>query len=73
MPLDYIDYDALEEQLLAGARFKVGDRVLYRGCWGAFPEEPATITGIGTKNGRRVYDLDNNHWGYEDQLTKARS
>jgi hypothetical protein len=46
----------------------VGDRVNYRGGWGSQPAKAATITGIGFKNGRPVYDLDDGHWCYDDQV-----
>lgn len=49
-------------------KFKVGDRVIYRGAWNSQPGIETTITGIGEKNDRVVYDTDNEHWGYEDQF-----
>ena len=52
--------------------FKIGQRVMWRGSWGTDPAKPATITGKGTKNGRPVYDLDNGHWCYENQLETTR-
>lgn len=48
--------------------FEVGQRVLWRGGFGSDPERVAVIVGNGTKNNRPVYDLDNGHWAYEDQL-----
>ena len=51
------------------AKFKVGQRVLYRGMWGNLNPVKTTISDIGEKNGKIAYILDNNHWGYEYQLT----
>ena len=48
--------------------YEVGDRVMWRGAFGAAVARPATITGLGEKNGRPLYDLDNGHWAYETQI-----
>ena len=49
--------------------FLVGDRVLWRGALGAaFPRE-ARIICADTMGDLAVYDLDNGHWAYSDQLS----
>ncbi len=52
-------------------KFKIGDKVLWRGGFGADAQKKVTIIGTGTKNGSKVYDLDNDHWAYAEQLSKA--
>lgn len=47
--------------------FAVGDAVWYFGAWGSHNPVPATITGTGSKNGKRVYNDDTGHWGYAKQ------
>lgn len=49
-------------------RYGVGQRVMWRGGFGTEPAKPATIVGLGNKNGRPLYDLDNDHWAYETQI-----
>jgi hypothetical protein len=67
-------------------KLKVGDRARYINNFGQ-PEQvwtgtewritniyPCTITGVGKKNGRRVYDCivdgsPSSNWGYETQFT----
>lgn len=49
---------------------QVGERAIYRGAWGSGPGVAVRITGEGEKNGRRVLDADNGHWGYESQFTR---
>jgi hypothetical protein len=49
--------------------FDVGQRVLWRGGFGMNAPRIATIVdNTGEKNDQRVYDLDNGHWAYGDQL-----
>lgn len=54
--------------------FIESDKVFYRGAFGRDQAKPATIVGIGQKNGRLVYDvrLDDGGecWGYADQITR---
>lgn len=49
-------------------KLKVGDKVAYRGSWGDAVPELVTITGVGEKNGRVIYDTDGGRWGYADQF-----
>jgi len=56
------------EDIIADAIYSDGDKVKYRGGFGSGPVEVVTILGIDEKNGRVVYDLDNGHWCYEDQI-----
>lgn len=49
-------------------KFEVGETVMWRGGWGSHAPKPAKIIGTGDKNEQPVYDLDNGHWAYEDQL-----
>ena len=42
-----------------------GQKVRVRGRSGTYI---ATIVGEGEKNGNVVYDMDNEHWCYEDQI-----
>jgi hypothetical protein len=49
-------------------KYEIGQRVMWRGSWGRNAPLPATIVGMGGKNGEPVYDLNNGHWAYEDQL-----
>jgi hypothetical protein len=52
-------------------KFAVGERVWWKGGFGRYDQKLATVTGNdGEKNGARVYDLDNGHWAYADQLAK---
>jgi hypothetical protein len=53
-------------------KFKTGETVLWRGGFGADNEKKVKITGVGKKNGSTVYDLDNDHWAYAEQLSKIR-
>jgi hypothetical protein len=48
--------------------FQVGEIVMWRGGFGSDAPKLATITDLGEKNGRPLYDLDNGHWAYEYQL-----
>jgi hypothetical protein len=50
-------------------KFRKGQRVQWRGGFGRDGAKPALIAGTGEKNGRPVYDLDNGHWCYEEQLS----
>lgn len=50
-------------------RFKIGQKVWYRGGWGNQAPVPTTITGVGEKNDQVVYDNDLSHWGYESQYS----
>ena len=50
-------------------KYKVGQEVIWRGGWGTRAPQPAKIVDIGEKNDAPVYDLDNGHWAYEDQLS----
>lgn len=49
-------------------RYKIGAMVVYRPGFGMDPPTVATILGIGEKNNRQLYDLDNGHWAYESQI-----
>lgn len=49
-------------------KFQIGDQVMWSGGWGSRAPVPARIFGLGEKNGKPVYDLDNGHWAYEYQL-----
>lgn len=49
-------------------RYALGQWVIWRGGWGSRPPLPARIVGQGEKNESPVYDLENGHWAYEDQL-----
>jgi hypothetical protein len=55
---------------------KVGDRVLYRGMYGADAPKLGTIVGMEEdedKGGTMIYDVDLDdgatHWGYTNQFT----
>jgi len=54
---------------LNSSTFLVGDRVLWRGSSGAAPPREARIICADTMNNLAVYDLDNGHWAYADQLS----
>ena len=63
---------------------KVGDEVIWRGCWGMEDPKIAKVTGIEKTKGSHqkygnkvefvewinnfVVTLDNNHWAYDYQL-----
>ena len=49
-------------------KFQIGDQVMWSGGWGTRAPKLATIVNLGEKNDEPVYDLDNGHWAYEDQL-----
>lgn len=49
-------------------QFEIGQRVWWCGGFGTELPKLATIVDLGEKNGRPVYDLDNDHWAYEYQL-----
>jgi hypothetical protein len=49
-------------------KYEVGQKVMWRGGFGSDAPKLAKITGLGDKNGRPLYDLDNGHWAYEYQL-----
>jgi len=49
-------------------KYKVGDRVTYRGSFGNGLIQTVTIEDRDEKNDRPIYDLSNNHWCYEDQI-----
>ncbi len=48
-------------------KFKVGDKVFYRGGWGTEAQVSCEITGVGEKNGLVVYDNSLGHWGFVEQ------
>jgi len=64
---------------------KVGDKVIWRGCWGSAEPKEAIVTDITkTQNYREkhgqnvqecnwtdyfIVDLNNGHWAYNFQLT----
>jgi hypothetical protein len=58
---------SFEEAQAAIHKFHIGQWVRYRGAWGRYTAKPCTITGIGEKNGKTVYDNSLSKWGYEDQ------
>jgi len=49
-------------------KYKMGDKIKYRGGFGDGPVEEVTIESRGSKNGKPVYDLSNGHWCYEYQI-----
>jgi len=53
-------------------KYEIGQRVVYRGDFGMGRREEVVIIGMGEKNDRPVYDLDNGHWCYENQIEKVR-
>ena len=63
------DIDDTTAEPIPPHQFEIGQLVRWRGAWGSQPPQPVIITGIATKNDRTVYDLDNGHWAYEDQLS----
>lgn len=52
-------------------KFQIGDQVMWSGGWGTRAPKLATIVDLGEKNDEPVYDLDNGHWAYEDQLEES--
>lgn len=54
------------------AKYKLRERVYWRGGFGSEPKKLATITGFGEKNGRKLVDLSNGHWAYTSQISKAK-
>lgn len=50
-------------------KFYIGTVVMWRGGFGTDEPKLATIIGHGEKNDKPVYDLDNGHWCYQDQLS----
>ena len=50
-------------------KYSIGQSVAYKGVWGKAKAITTTITSIGIKNGRRVYDTALNQWGYEHQFS----
>lgn len=48
--------------------YEINDMIMYRPSFGTATPTKAKIVGVGEKNDRVVYDLDNNHWCYEDQI-----
>lgn len=51
-------------------QFNIGEQVIWRGGWGTRTPQSARIVDRGEKNDSPVYDLDNGHWAYEDQLNR---
>lgn len=51
-------------------KYRVGDRIVYRPDFGSGPQTEVTITGLGHKNDKHVYDLDNGRWCYEDSIDR---
>ena len=49
-------------------KFELGQEAMYKGNWGRAKAVKVTITGIGIHKGKRVYDTDDNHFGYEYQF-----
>jgi hypothetical protein len=49
-------------------KYKVGDEVIYHLNDGN--EKQAKIIGLGMKNGEELYDLNDGHWAYEDQIVR---
>ncbi len=54
-------------ELYADTHFAIGDRVWYFGAWGSHNPVVTEITGVGMKNGQRVYDNGLGLWGYTEQ------
>jgi hypothetical protein len=54
--------------------YSTGDEVIIRGGFGMEPPQRVTVTGVGTKRGKIVYDYvdkgGNNRWFYEWQIKK---
>lgn len=51
-------------------KYRVGDSIVYRPAFGTGPLTNVVITGLGRKNGKNVYDLDNGHWCYEESINR---
>ena len=51
--------------------YEVGQTVMWRGSWGTQAPKAVKIIDLGSKNGEPVYDLDNEHWCYEDQIDRV--
>jgi len=49
--------------------YNIGQTVIVRTWTGE--KMRATIIAFGEKNDRKLYDLDNGHWCYEDQIIKV--
>lgn len=58
----------MRDKQTRGPGYRVGDRIIYRGAFGTAKPTVATITGLGTKNGQPLVDLDDGHWAYLDQI-----
>jgi len=51
-------------------KFRIGERVIWRGAWGQEPPREALVIGRGHRDGEMVYDLASGHWAYERQLSR---
>ncbi len=52
-----------------------GMKVMYKGAWGTKKATKGIITGIGTKDGKKVYDVKTKtgeHFGYKDQFKRLK-
>ena len=51
------------------SHLRIGNKVNWQGKYGTGPVEEVTIIGDGMEGDLVVYDLDNGHWAYGNQLT----
>ena len=51
-------------------KYAIGNRIEYRPAFGTAAPVVVTIEGLGEKNGRPLYDLNNGHWAYEFQIIR---
>ncbi len=49
-------------------KYGVNEVIVYRPDFGTGKPEVVAITGLGEKNGKPVYGLDNGRWCYEHQI-----
>jgi hypothetical protein len=50
----------------ANHKYKVGDEVIYH-----LNDGNEKQAKIGMKNGEELYDLNDGHWAYEDQIVRG--
>jgi len=50
-------------------KFRIGERVIWRGAWGQEPPREALVIGRHYEGNEPVYDLASGHWAYERQLS----
>ena len=49
-------------------KYRVGDIITYRTCFGSGPVKREIIIRVGERNAQVCYDLKNGHWVYEHQI-----